>query len=79
MPRTVALIVAAGRGHRIGGPLPKQYQTIGARSVLRHTLEQFLGHPAVEAVQVVIAARFYEKKLALMARRHLANLPGVRK
>ncbi len=57
MPRTVALIVAAGRGHRIGGPLPKQYQTIGARSVLRHTVEQFLGHPAVEAVQVVIAAR----------------------
>lgn len=56
MPRTVALIVAAGRGHRIGGPLPKQYQTIGARSVLRHTLEQFSGHPAVEAVQVVIAA-----------------------
>ena len=56
MPRTVALIVAAGRGHRIGGPLPKQYQTIGARSVLRHTLEQFSGHPAVEAIQVVIAA-----------------------
>ncbi len=56
MPRTVALIVAAGRGHRLGGPLPKQYQAIGARSVLRQTLEQFSGHPAVEAVQVVIAA-----------------------
>jgi 2-C-methyl-D-erythritol 4-phosphate cytidylyltransferase/2-C-methyl-D-erythritol 2,4-cyclodiphosphate synthase len=57
MPRTVALIVAAGRGHRVGGALPKQYLTIGARSVLRHTLEQFSGHPGVEAVQVVIAAR----------------------
>jgi 2-C-methyl-D-erythritol 4-phosphate cytidylyltransferase/2-C-methyl-D-erythritol 2,4-cyclodiphosphate synthase len=56
MPRTVALIVAAGRGHRAGGDLPKQYRTIGARSVLRHTLEQFLGHSAIEAVQVVIAA-----------------------
>ena len=56
MPRTVALIVAAGRGHRVGGALPKQYQTIGARSVLRQTLEQFSGHPAVEAIQVVIAA-----------------------
>jgi 2-C-methyl-D-erythritol 4-phosphate cytidylyltransferase/2-C-methyl-D-erythritol 2,4-cyclodiphosphate synthase len=56
MPRTVALIVAAGRGHRVGGALPKQYQAIGARSVLRHTLEQFSGHPAIEAIQVVIAA-----------------------
>src|SRR5262245_16178424 len=56
MPRTVALIVAAGRGHRVGGALPKQYQTIAARSVLRCTLEQFSGHPAIEAIQVVIAA-----------------------
>ncbi|MCW5747760.1 MAG: bifunctional 2-C-methyl-D-erythritol 4-phosphate cytidylyltransferase/2-C-methyl-D-erythritol 2,4-cyclodiphosphate synthase [Alphaproteobacteria bacterium] len=56
MPRTVALIVAAGRGHRLGGDLPKQYQALGDRSVLRYTLEQFLGHPAIEAVQVVIAA-----------------------
>lgn len=56
MPRTIALIVAAGRGHRVGGALPKQYQSIGARSVLRCTLEQFSGHPAIEATQVVIAA-----------------------
>ncbi|WP_156678734.1 bifunctional 2-C-methyl-D-erythritol 4-phosphate cytidylyltransferase/2-C-methyl-D-erythritol 2,4-cyclodiphosphate synthase [Sphingomonas profundi] len=56
LPRTVALIVAAGRGVRAGGGLPKQYRTIGRRSVLAHAIDAFLAHPAIDAVQVVIGA-----------------------
>lgn len=51
---SAAIIVAAGRGTRAGGPLPKQYQTIGGVSVLRRTLEAFASHPAVEHVVAVI-------------------------
>ncbi|WP_137392078.1 bifunctional 2-C-methyl-D-erythritol 4-phosphate cytidylyltransferase/2-C-methyl-D-erythritol 2,4-cyclodiphosphate synthase [Rhodoligotrophos defluvii] len=51
---TAALIVAAGSGVRAGGPLPKQYQTIGGQPVLRRTVEAFLHHPEVDHVQVVI-------------------------
>ena len=36
MPTCVALIVAAGRGSRFGGPLPKQYASLGGQPVLRH-------------------------------------------
>ena len=53
-PTTLALIVAAGRGHRAGGGLPKQYRLLGGQPVLRRTVEAFLAHPAVDAVQVVI-------------------------
>ena len=49
-----ALIVAAGRGSRAGGGLPKQYRSIGGRSVLARTLEAFLGHPGIDAVLTVI-------------------------
>jgi 2-C-methyl-D-erythritol 4-phosphate cytidylyltransferase/2-C-methyl-D-erythritol 2,4-cyclodiphosphate synthase len=52
--RTAGLIVAAGRGHRLGGPVPKQYQPLGARPVLRHAVEALLAHRAVGPVQVVI-------------------------
>jgi 2-C-methyl-D-erythritol 4-phosphate cytidylyltransferase/2-C-methyl-D-erythritol 2,4-cyclodiphosphate synthase len=52
--RTLALIVAAGRGRRAGGGLPKQYRLLGGRPVLRRTVEAFLAHPAIDAVQVVI-------------------------
>ncbi|MGE0713995.1 MAG: bifunctional 2-C-methyl-D-erythritol 4-phosphate cytidylyltransferase/2-C-methyl-D-erythritol 2,4-cyclodiphosphate synthase [Alphaproteobacteria bacterium] len=54
MERTVALVVAAGRGTRFGGELPKQYCDLAGRPVLRHAAESLRRHPAVDAVRVVI-------------------------
>ncbi|HKF64815.1 MAG TPA: bifunctional 2-C-methyl-D-erythritol 4-phosphate cytidylyltransferase/2-C-methyl-D-erythritol 2,4-cyclodiphosphate synthase [Dongiaceae bacterium] len=51
---TAALIVAAGRGYRLGGALPKQYLPLAGRPVLRYSLETFARHPAIDAVRVVI-------------------------
>jgi len=51
---TLALIVAAGRGTRIGSGIPKQYRNIGGITVLRRTIAALLAHPDVNAVQVVI-------------------------
>lgn len=50
----LALIVGAGRGHRLGGPIPKQYRLLAGTPVLRHTVLAFLRHPAVGGVQAVI-------------------------
>lgn len=50
----VALIVAAGRGYRLGGPLPKQYLLLGGRPILRHTIEALAMHKDIDAVQVLI-------------------------
>jgi 2-C-methyl-D-erythritol 4-phosphate cytidylyltransferase/2-C-methyl-D-erythritol 2,4-cyclodiphosphate synthase len=55
-PRTVALIVAAGSGVRAGDGLPKQYRTLGGKSVLAHAIDNLAGHPGIDAVQVVIGA-----------------------
>jgi 2-C-methyl-D-erythritol 4-phosphate cytidylyltransferase/2-C-methyl-D-erythritol 2,4-cyclodiphosphate synthase len=49
-----AVIVAGGSGLRAGGPLPKQYQLVGGKPVIRWTLEAFLNHPLVTIVQTVI-------------------------
>jgi 2-C-methyl-D-erythritol 4-phosphate cytidylyltransferase/2-C-methyl-D-erythritol 2,4-cyclodiphosphate synthase len=51
---SAALIVAAGRGYRLGGALPKQYLPLAGRPVLRYSLETFARHPAIDAVRVVI-------------------------
>ena len=56
MPTCTALIVAAGRGSRFGGPLPKQYSFLGGQPVLRHTLAAFQAVPDIRARRVVIAA-----------------------
>jgi 2-C-methyl-D-erythritol 4-phosphate cytidylyltransferase/2-C-methyl-D-erythritol 2,4-cyclodiphosphate synthase len=54
MTTCIALIVAAGRGHRFGGEVPKQYLRLGGAAVLRHCQETFLAHPRVGKAQVVI-------------------------
>ena len=50
-----AVVPAAGRGTRFGGPVPKQYLVAGDRVLLAHTLEALLSHPVVAGVMVVIA------------------------
>ena len=49
-----ALIVAAGKGERLGGELPKQYRPLGGKPVLRWAVEALAGHPSVDEVRVVI-------------------------
>ena len=49
-----ALVLAGGSGSRFGGETPKQYLSLGGRSVLRRSAEAFLRHPAVDHVRVVI-------------------------
>ncbi len=54
VPTCTALIVAAGRGSRFGGPLPKQYALLGGQPVLRRTVAAFQASPAIDRVLVVI-------------------------
>ena len=54
MVKCAVLVVAAGRGHRFGGEMPKQYRTVGSRMILRHSLATFCAHPCVHAVRTVI-------------------------
>src|SRR5665647_3439583 len=54
MPDVAAIVVAAGRGMRAGGDLPKQFRQIGGETMLRRTLSMFLEHANVGLVQPVI-------------------------
>ena len=49
-----ALVVAAGRGTRAGGGLPKQYRPLLGAPLLRHTLRALLADADVTALRVVI-------------------------
>jgi 2-C-methyl-D-erythritol 4-phosphate cytidylyltransferase/2-C-methyl-D-erythritol 2,4-cyclodiphosphate synthase len=54
MDSVYALVVAAGRGSRFGGDLPKQYLNIGDAPVLRHAVAALAGHQRVTGVLVAI-------------------------
>lgn len=49
-----AVVVAAGRGVRAGGELPKQYRLVAGTPVIRQTLALFAGHGEINLVQPVI-------------------------
>lgn len=54
MTRIAALVVAAGRGTRLGGELPKQYQLLGSATLLARSLALCAGHPGIGEVRAVI-------------------------
>ncbi len=56
MAQVAAVVVAAGRGVRAGGDLPKQFRNIGGETALRRALVSFVEAPNVALVQPVIRA-----------------------
>ena len=50
------VVVAAGRGIRIGGGTPKQYRRVGGQAVLTRTLAALAADKAIAQIQPVIAA-----------------------
>ena len=73
MASVCALIVAAGRGSRFGGKMPKQYLALGGASLLRHAAAAFSEHPRVGDVLVTI--RPEDKALFESAVKGLRVLP----
>ena len=67
MGSTYALVLAAGRGARFGGMLPKQYLPLGGATVLRHAVMAFAGHPRIDGVLTTIRPEdrdIYDRALA---------------
>ena len=55
LPTFWAVIPAAGVGARMAADRPKQYLTLGGRTILEHSLACFLGHPRLKGVVVSLA------------------------
>ena len=60
-----ALIVAAGKGDRAGGAVPKQFARLGGKAMLAHSIDAFLAHPKIGIICLVIGEG--QKALAMEA------------
>jgi 2-C-methyl-D-erythritol 4-phosphate cytidylyltransferase/2-C-methyl-D-erythritol 2,4-cyclodiphosphate synthase len=67
--KVAAVVVAAGRGIRAGGEVPKQYRTVLGEPVIRRSLAALAGHDGIACVQPVIhpadAKHFHEATAGL--------------
>lgn len=60
---TAAIIVAAGRGTRAGGEIPKQWQDLGGRSVAAHAMQRFADHPRIDHLVLVLHGDDFDSTL----------------
>jgi len=51
--KITAIILAAGRGRRVGGMIPKQWQDLLGKPLINWSVDQFLSHPMVSKVVVI--------------------------
>ncbi len=58
MLETAAIIVAAGQGSRVGGILPKQFQSVGGKPILSYTLQKFEDCSRIQDVILVTASEW---------------------
>ncbi|MCF5891062.1 2-C-methyl-D-erythritol 4-phosphate cytidylyltransferase [Aeromonas veronii] len=54
-----AIVPAAGIGSRMGADCPKQYLQLAGKTILEHTLERLLSHPAI--AQVIVALALHDR------------------
>lgn len=52
--RTIALLVAAGKSERMQADMPKPYLPVGHEALIKRTAMQFLTHPDIDGVRIVI-------------------------
>lgn len=52
---TTALIVAAGKGQRAGGDVPKQFALLAGKAMVAWSVEAFAAHPRITSIYVVVA------------------------
>jgi len=70
---TTALIVAAGKGERAGGGVPKQFRPLGGKPILRWAVESLIRHRALQSVRVVIGKGQHEHAAAALKGLEVGN------
>lgn len=60
------MILAAGSGSRTGLATPKQFLSLGGKTVLEHSVRTFNDHPLIDEVVIVTATEFIEKVQAIV-------------
>lgn len=65
----IALIIAGGRGMRMGQDIPKQFLTVNDKPVIAYTLEAFEKHPDIDVIAVV-CVEGWESILSAYARQY---------
>lgn len=72
-----AIITAGGRGRRMGSRIPKQFLSVGGKSILEATVEKFYFSPMTDSIVVVVNSDYVEHTKSLMTDRFAKRIDVV--
>ncbi len=75
--RTVAVVLGGGSGERFGTGLPKQLLPLAGQPMIEYSVAAFEQAPGVDAILVVMAARYARQVAELLAAGGYSKLQGV--
>lgn len=58
--KNVAILMAAGKGTRMGNDVPKQFMQVGDKMLLEYSLQVFENHPRIDEIVVVVPVDYLE-------------------
>lgn len=76
LPPFAAIVVAAGKGLRVGGNTPKQFRMWRGKPLIRHSIEALLASGAAPLVVVIAKGAEAEARAALAGLEGLEFVPG---
>jgi 2-C-methyl-D-erythritol 4-phosphate cytidylyltransferase / 2-C-methyl-D-erythritol 2,4-cyclodiphosphate synthase len=74
MMHVSVIVVAAGKGERAGGLVPKQFAPLAGKAVLLHAVDTFLDHPDVGSTHLVVGPGHVEHARALVSGRAVTSV-----
>lgn len=73
----IAIIIAGGKGSRMGQDIPKQFINVYDKPILIYTLESFQRHPQIDAIEVVCIDGWHDLVWAYAKQFNITKLKWV--
>ena len=75
--RNVAVVLAGGKGSRMGTDIPKQFFEINGKTVLEYSVEAFDSNPSIDEVVIVSHKDYIDKVKALVSKNNYKKVVDV--
>ena len=75
--KIAVIIAAAGKGTRVGGPVPKQYLKIGGEPVILKTLKAFAALDEVDHIFIVTNEEYMDRCQEIVRDNGLDKVKGI--
>ncbi len=72
-----ALILAGGKGTRMGASVPKQYILHNGKPILIHTLEAFAGHDGIDDIYIVCPRDSIDLTREMTVKYNVSKIAGI--